>query len=255
MAAGIAHIGTSGWSYKHWSNGVFYPPKLPPRRWLEYFTERFSTVELNATFYRLPQESTFAGWVDRTPERFVFAVKASRIITHIKRLRDLDDSLDVFLARAALLGPKLGPILFQLPPSLRRDDGLLAEFLATVRDRAGGESLRLAFEARSETWFAEPVYAILSQARTALVFSDYGRLDPRGPATGPFMYVRRHGPGSRYNRPYPARAIQADADLMAQSLREGRDAFVYYNNDFGGHAIHNAREITDALRARGCEVD
>lgn len=252
--AGTAYIGTSGWTYKHWADGIFYPPDVPSRAWLEFYAERFPTVELNASFYRLPQEKTFAGWKRRTPRGFLFAVKASRIITHIKRLRGARDALDLLLERAALLGAKLGPVLFQLPPSLRRDDAVLRDFLAALRAHARGRRLRAAFEFRHPSWLDDAVFEGLEKARVSLVLADYGRVAPREPATARYVYVRRHGPGSRYNRPYSRADLERDADMIEPWLREGRDVYAYFNNDVGGHAIRNARELAEILRRRGLAV-
>jgi len=166
-------IGCSGWNYKHWRNGVFYPPRLPPRRWLEFYANHFETVEINSTFYRLPRESAVANWAAESPPGFVFAVKMSRYATHIKRLRDLGPSIGLFYKRIRPFvgSPKLGPVLWQLPPGFRRDDERLAQALAQLP--AG----RHCFEFREPSWFAEPVYELLRAHGVALVIGD----DPRRP--------------------------------------------------------------------------
>jgi len=164
-------VGCSGWNYDHWRNGVLYPPRCPPREWLDYYARHFDTVEVNATFYRLPRRDAVANWVRTTPPGFVFAVKMSRYVTHIRRLRDPAAGVRRFYERIAPLvrSPKLGPVLWQLPGNFRRDDELLAEALALLPRG------RHCFEFRHESWFAPEVYELLRSAGAALVIGD----DPR----------------------------------------------------------------------------
>ena len=159
-------VGTSGWQYASWK-GRFYPKGLAQARWLDHYASRFDTVELNNSFYRLPAESTFEGWRERTPARFVFVVKASRYITHIRRLREAKDSVDLFWDRAQRIGDKLGPVLFQLPPRFRADLDLLRAFL-----RALPKGMRAAFEFRDKSWESEDVYRLLDNAGAAWVIPD-----------------------------------------------------------------------------------
>ena len=163
------HIGCSGWNYDHWRNGVFYPPRCPARRWLTYYAERFDTVEVNSSFYRLPRRDAVARWVEQTPEDFVFAVKVSRYLTHIKRLRGVDVHLPLLLERIRPLSDagKLGPLLWQLPPTFVRDDGRLAEALASFPTE-----FRHAVEFRHESWFAERPLELLAERGVALVIAD-----------------------------------------------------------------------------------
>ena len=153
-------VGLSGWNYAHWRGGVFYPRRLPASRWLEFYAERFDTVEVNSTFYRLPRVDAVARWVEQTPAGFLFSVKASRYLTHIKRLRDLGPGLERFLERIEpLLGsPKLGPLLWQLPPTFRRDHERLSEALARLP-----RELRHCVEFRDPSWFVEDTYALLRE--------------------------------------------------------------------------------------------
>jgi uncharacterized protein YecE (DUF72 family) len=197
---GRIFVGTSGWSYGHWRE-VFYPRALPAREYLRFYASHFATVEINSSFYHLPTAGTVTRWLQETPDHFCFALKASRYLTHRLRLRDADQSLQAFLQVAGLFGPKLGPLLFQLPPSLHRDDALLADFLAHLpRDR------RVAFEFRHRSWYDDAVLALLSAAGVALCVHDF-----RGCETPPalcsrltasFAYVRFHGPQSPYTGSY-----------------------------------------------------
>jgi uncharacterized protein YecE (DUF72 family) len=237
------HVGCSGWSYAHWRNGVFYPARLPAREWLPYYARHFDTVEVNATFYRLPKVSTAAGWVERTPPGFVLAVKASRYVTHVKRLNGLGESVDILLDRIRPLvdSPKLGPILWQLPPDFTRDDDRLARALDELP-----LALRHAFEFRHESWFVEDTYRLLRQHGVALVVAD--RAGAPGlrqeELTADFAYVRLHaGPhGGNYSH----------AELGAWKRRvEGyarsAEVFVYFNNDWHGYAVENAFYLQGTL--------
>ncbi len=247
MTGTRALVGTSGWSYQHWRER-FYPADVPQRRWLEYFVEHFPTVELNASFYRQPKDSTFDGWRERTPEGFVFAVKMNRFITHRKRLADVGGELDRFLSGACRLKEKLGPVLVQLPPSLHRDDSLLGSFLELMRGRDPSRELRFAFEFRHGSWLDDHVYGQLREAGCALVWNDYVGVEVSDVATADFIYVRRHGFGGRYAGCYSHQALARDAELLTKHLDQGRDAFVYFNNDAQAFAIENARTLTELLR-------
>jgi uncharacterized protein YecE (DUF72 family) len=232
----VIRIGCSGWNYEHWRNGVFYPPKLPPRRWLDFYAKHFDTVEVNSTFYRLPRENAVANWVRESPEKFLFAVKMSRYVTHIKRLRDLPLSLELFYSRIRpLVGtPKLGPVLWQLPGTFRRDDERLAEALDALPPG------RHCFEFRHESWFVDEVYELLRRAGVALVIGD----TPQRPfqaheLTADWTFIRfHHGTRGRHSN-YSEREIEEWAELIEGWAARG-DAYVYFNNDRNGYAVRNA---------------
>jgi uncharacterized protein YecE (DUF72 family) len=186
-------IGTSGWTYPSWK-GVFYPKDLPSARFLEFFTKKFSTTEVNYSFYHLPKPTTYKKWAAQVPESFMFAVKASRFITHIKRLTDVEEPWRLFLQNAQALGPHLGPILFQFPASFRRDNDRLTEFLKMARTVApGADRLRMVFEFRHESWFSGDIYRLLSRHGAALCISDSSRYPRRDVMTADFVYFRFHG--------------------------------------------------------------
>jgi uncharacterized protein YecE (DUF72 family) len=238
----MVRIGCSGWSYQHWK-GRFYPGRAPESGWLGLYAETFDTVEVNATFYRLPLRSTVAGWAARTPRTFLFAVKASRYLTHVKRLRDLPAGLARLEERIAPLreADKLGPVLWQLPASFRRDDVRLAETLARLPDG------RHAFEFRHPSWF-DDVYALLREHRAALVVADRDGL-PEAPwvDTAGWWYVRlHHGRAGRRGNYSPA-----ELERWAERLR-GRsgDAYVYFNNDWEGFAPQNAATLRSLVADR-----
>ena len=238
-------IGLSGWNYAHWRNGVFYPPRLPAARWLEFYAERFDTVEVNSTFYRLPRADAVARWLEQTPEGFLFSVKASRYLTHVKRLRDLGPGLERFLERIdPLLGsPKLGPLLWQLPPTFRRDDDRLAAALARLP-----RELRHCFEFRDPSWFVEDTYALLREHGVALAIGDRPQVNafPAHEPTADWTYVRFHS-GTRGRR---GNYSESELRAWAARLREWsrtRDVFAYFNNDWEGFAPRNAARLRQLL--------
>jgi uncharacterized protein YecE (DUF72 family) len=240
--AGDILVGTSGFSYRHWRKGVFYPDGVPQAKELEYFAGEFRTVELNSPFYHLPSETTFAQWKRRTPRDFVFAVKASRFITHVKQLRGCEEPLTTLVMRARKLGGKLGPLLFQLPPSLELDLDRLSSFLRLLP-----KARRVVFEFRHESWFRDPVYALLEKQRVALCLAVGGRSASEPVVTAPFVYLRMHyGAGKDGN--FTKRQLVSWAERLERWLAEGLDAYAYFNNDWGGLAVKNARALRDLLK-------
>jgi uncharacterized protein YecE (DUF72 family) len=239
------YIGCSGFSYRHWSAGVFYPAGLSQRKWLEHYSTRFNTVELNSTFYRLPPESNFASWRTRTPENFRFAVKGSRLITHIRRLEGCGELVEEFMGRVSVLGDKLGVVLWQLPPGFQADGDQLRQFARMLKN-AGFP--RHAFEFRHSSWLEPETEVILVDFGFARVAAD-SRSCPVEEAGGGgnFVYFRRHGPGGRYNALYPEVALQEDAGRIKAWLTAGRDVFVYFNNDARGYAPHNATQLLQMI--------
>ncbi len=240
----MIHIGTSGWNYQHWRD-VFYPRGLPSRVWLEHYASEFETVEVNATFYRLLPASTFEGWRARTPEGFLFAIKAPRTITHRKRLADCEEELAAFLARARLLGDRLGPLLFQLPPNWGCDPERLSAFL---RHLSGGP--RCAFEFRSESWHCEAVYCLLREADAALVRVSAPRFPDADVRTADFQYVRMHGKPRLYVSKYSDAELARWAGEITAWAGAGQEVFVYFNNDAHGHAVEDARQLRRLLESR-----
>jgi uncharacterized protein YecE (DUF72 family) len=230
-------IGTSGWTYAHW-RGVFYPRGLPQARWLEHYAAEFDSVELNASFYRLPAETAFSGWRCRTPDGFLFSLKAPRSITHIKRLADCAQDLGNFLSRADLLRDRRGPILFQLPPRWPCDLSRLADFLASLP--AG---LRFAFEFRDESWLCDPVYSLLQARNAALVRVSAPRYPDAEARTAGFSYLRMHGEERLYASKYSEQSLRRWAEVIADWTRAGQQVFVYFNNDARGHAVADARAL------------
>lgn len=239
-----AFIGTSGWNYKHW-RGDIYPNGLAQRRWLEFFAPEFDTVELNTSFYAIPKPASVAAWVSATPPGFRFSVKMWRGITHYRKLRGAADFTRKFLDTMEVLPQnRRAPLLLQLPPGQPKDLSRLEDYIYEFRTLAPTD-WRLAVEFRNASWRDEEVRRMLDRTGVALCLHDMlGRADCREPNHVPFIYVRRHGSaGGRYAGGYSAEAIAGDAQDIARWLAEGRDVYVYYNNDIGGHAFHNARDL------------
>lgn len=227
-------MGTSGWTYRHWKDD-FYPPKLPQRRWLEYYQEQFRTVEINATFYRLMPESTMRSWESRATPGFHFAVKGWQTVTHYRRLHNVESVVAQVVARAELLGPHLGPILWQLPPGLHADVPLLREFLALLPSE-----LSFAFEFRHDSWFADAVYAALEERGCGLCLYDMAGRQTPIQATSATVYLRFHGPERGYSGGYSDDELGVWAERVNAFRTEGRDVWAYFNNDVGGHAPRDA---------------
>lgn len=237
MPAAI-RIGTSGWHYKHWI-GPFYPPKLPASRMLEYYFERFDTVEINNSFYRLPPESALANWRDSTPPGFCLAMKGSRFITHMKKLKDPEQALQRFFERADILGKKLGPILFQLPPQWPLNLERFESFL-----RALPRHHRYAFEFRNSTWHDPRVYEMLKQHDAAFCPFDLAGFQSPIEVTANFAYVRLHGPGRKYQGTYGDDVLDSWAKRIRGWRKRLDSVYVYFDNDQAGFAVR------DALRMR-----
>jgi uncharacterized protein YecE (DUF72 family) len=243
-SAGI-RVGCSGWNYAHWRNGVFYPPRCASRHWLEFYSRRFDTVEVNTTFYRLPNESAVARWVDETPEHFTFSVKVSRYVTHVKRLLDVERHLPLLYERIRPLvgSPKLGPLLWQLPPSFPCDLDRLAGALEQTDD-----GHRHAFEFRHPSWFRDEVYAVLREHGVALVIGDRPEVKEfqTHELTADFTFVRFHS-GSRGRNGNYSHAELDDWAERLERLGAEVEVFVYFNNDWEGYAVENARYLQSVL--------
>jgi len=241
---GTLRIGCSGWEYRHW-RGDFYPEDLPRTRWFEHYAATFDTVEINNTFYRLPEASTFASWAARAPVRFLFAVKASRFLTHMKKLKDPDEPIERLFSRMRPLGRHLGPVLYQLPPGWKPDLERLERFLQTLP-----RGIHHVMEFRDPSWYSAEVFRLLARHRTALCLHDM-----RGSATvreriGPFVYVRFHGATGGYSGGYPDDRLADWADWLAAQRRAGVGVYAYFNNDVGGHAPRNAVTLGRLLEER-----
>jgi uncharacterized protein YecE (DUF72 family) len=237
------HIGTSGWVYPHW-RGIFYPEGLPQSEWFGFFAGHFDTVEINNTFYRLPETNTFDDWAEQAPPGFVYAVKANRYLTHMKKLKEAHESLERFLGRVRRLGDALGPILWQLPPHWHAN----AERLATHAGRLPRDMTH-AFEFRDPDWFQASIRRVL-EGHT-LAFCIYDMVDHDCPewVTAPSVYLRFHGPAIKYGGRYGREKLAPWADRVKSWESEGREVFAYFNNDLGGFALEDARTLRELAEA------
>lgn len=235
------HIGTSGWHYQHWK-GPFYPRDLPDNRLLEHYVKHFQTAEINSTFYRLPEKETFAQWRDSVPDGFIFSVKASRYITHMKKLKDPAKPVDTFIKRVEALGNKLGPILFQLPPRWQVNIDRLRRFLELLPG-----SHRYAFEFRDPSWFGKETEGLLAEKGAAFCIYDLERRQSPRPVTADFVYVRLHGPEGAYQGNYDDRALQDWAQSFSSWADQGKQVFCYFDNDEKGYAPVNALKLAELV--------
>jgi uncharacterized protein YecE (DUF72 family) len=241
----IFRIGTSGYSYKHWSDGVFYPSGLSQQRWLDFYATHFDTVELNVTFYRQPTPYTFKRWRDRTPEGFAFTVKGSRYITHILRLNDPETPLARFFDSVKLLGEKLKIVLWQLPPGFKLDMGRLDRFCKLITS-ISPEGVGNCFEFRNKSWFCDEVYALLEHYGCHLCVADSPRYPSEEKVISNIGYLRLHGSETMYGYNYSPYELSSWAKRI--SSWKASEVYIYFNNDFMGYAVKNAMTLKEILR-------
>ncbi len=234
-------IGTSGWHYEHWRNN-FYPSDLARAKWLEFYASHFNAVELNNSFYRLPSEKAFATWYRSSPPGFVFAVKVSRFITHIKRLRDTNEPLQNFLTRANFLQEKLGPLLYQLPPGMKRNEHVLESFLQTLPP-----GYQHVFEFRNESWLSSEIIALLRRHNVALCVFDMPGFTCPAVVTADFAYFRFHGSKGLYWSCYSDDELHDWATKIAEAVRDLKIVYIFFNNDAEAYAVCNALTLARFL--------
>lgn len=234
---GNIYIGTSGWHYKHWK-GNFYPANMPQRDYLNHYLQFFKTVEINNSFYKLPAADTFACWRKAVPEDFIFAVKGSRFITHMKKLKDPEQSFAKFIHQVGFLEEKLGPILFQLPPMWNLNYQRLKIFLEMLP-----AYYRYTIEFRNANWYDERVYELLREHKVAFcIYELEGHMSPME-VTADFVYVRLHGPEGKYAGSYSDTALQWWANQALTWSLQGKHVYIYFDNDQNGYAVFNAQTL------------
>ena len=238
---GNIRIGTSGWHYPHW-RGPFYPADLPAGQMLEFYVRHFSSVEVNNSFYRLPTSAALQSWRNTTPNDFCFAVKASRFLTHMKKLKDPETGLAKFLARVEQLGERLGPVLFQLPPRWKCNLERLACFLAALP-----EGRSYSFELRDPSWHVPNVYCLLGHHNAAFCIYELSGFQSPLQITADFVYVRLHGPGGAYQGSYSTASLEAWARRLREWGSGLKGVYVYFDNDQAGFAARNALELKSLL--------
>lgn len=237
-------VGTSGWYYEHWVER-FYPAEILKSELLPYFSRYFSTVELNNSFYRLPTVQSFENWYEKTPGNFIFSVKASRTITHYRKLVNIEGSLDIFLNRAVSLKEKLGPILYQLPPSLKKDINLLKSFLTNLPDRLTAKNLRQTIEFRNSSWLDKETFKLLSRFNIAYCIISMQGFPVCLETTADFVYIRMHGAARTIS--YSDKELRKWVDYIKDFLQKDLDVYIYFNNDYQAYAVENAKRIKELL--------
>lgn len=236
-------IGCSGFSYRHW-RGTFYPDDITQKEWFTYYSSHFSTVELNVTFYRTPNAETFRHWHDDSAANFSFAVKGSRFITHIKRLQEIEESLDRFFGPAQQLKEKMQVVLWQLPPQFKLNLERLESFLVLLENYG----VRNTLEFRNESWIVPEVVDLCRSRNVSLCMADHPPFLDEPPITADFVYIRRHGMQGSYNGFYSSEQLAKDAARIRGYLERDLDVFIYFNNDLGGAAPNNAIELAGMLQ-------
>lgn len=238
----MIHIGTSGWHYKHWK-GPFYPEDLPDKELLKFYSARFDSAEINNSFYQVPEKKTLQQWSRTAGENFIFAAKASRYITHMKKLKDPRQPVKKFMDKIEALGDSLGPVLFQLPPNWKKNTGRLKSFLEVLP-----KGFRFTFEFRDPDWFGRDVYELLAAQGAAFCIYDFNRRKSPKAVTADFIYIRLHGPGGAYKGKYDVQTLSGWAGAVSQWQKQGKDVFCYFDNDQEGFAVENAARLKRMLR-------
>ncbi len=238
----MIYIGTSGYNYKHWVDN-FYPKDLSQRKWLKYYSGFFNTVELNVTFYRLPQEKAFLSWYKETPKDFKFCLKGSRFITHVKKLKDVNELVKNFMNQAKLLKEKLEVVLWQFPENFKSNLERLEVFLKILK----AYKIRFAFEFRNESWFIDEVYELLKKYNYSLVIADSSQWPYVEKITSNFLYLRFHGGQELYGSKYSEKELETQAKKIKDWQRKA-DVYVYFNNDFRGFAVENALKLKELTK-------
>jgi len=236
----IIRVGCSGWNYPHWK-GRFYPDGLKQREWFDFYCSSFDTVEINNTFYHLPREEVFCQWERQAKSGFIYAVKANRYLTHLKKLRHVQDPLAKFIARVRLLGSKLGPILYQLPPHWTKDCQRLESFLDLLP-----KDLVHVFEFRDQSWMEDDIFHLLDRYRCSFCIHDMPGLSCPRKVIGSVCYLRFHGMGEKYQGKYPASSLLEWAEWIKG---QGVDVYAYFNNDALAHAVFDAKQLKAYLES------
>ncbi len=236
------YVGTSGWSYQHWKS-VFYPEDLPFKKWFGFYTQEFSTVEINATFYRLYEKETFQNWYDKAPEEFIYILKTPRLISHTKKLANVQSDIQNFCENASVLNEKLGLFLLQLPPKLPYNPDLLIEAILAFSDPS-----KVVVEFRDQHWYTTEIRDILQKTESIFCSIDAPGFNPPGWVTSEIGYIRLHGRKSWYSENYEHFQLAEISKLAHQMIRNGaKQVYIFFNNDIDGHAAKNALDLSRML--------
>lgn len=248
------YVGTSGWQYHHW-RGIFYPEDLPTKDWLIYYSQKFQTVEINSSFYHLPREITFKNWAAKVPINFLFAVKVWRRITHLKKLKNIEEDLKIFFERASALKEKFGPLLFQFPSNFKATEENIKKLKTLgqfIREHSWLHSCKFAkghcaFEFRHPSWFNKKVYQILKKYNLALCWADTPCYPYEEEITADYIYIRLHGHTDLYVSKYTKKQLKDYAQKIKKMIQQSRTVYVYFDNDAYGYAIENAQELRNLI--------
>lgn len=244
------YIGTSGWSYDSWIE-KFYPKEISKAKWLGYYSKYFNTVEINSSFYHLPKPETFKNWFKNTPAGFKFSVKASKYITHTKKLLNCKDPLENLFEASSWLKEKLEIFLFQLPPSLKKDYQRIKNFfnlLFELKKYNEFNKYKYVFEFRDESWFCDEIYELLNEYGVGCVISNSGIFPAHNIITGNFCYIRMHGSTSLYSSKYNDDELKEVAEMSLKNINNNVPTYIYFNNDVCGYAIENAISLQEMLK-------
>jgi uncharacterized protein YecE (DUF72 family) len=244
MSGQTFFIGTSGWNYKHWI-GKFYPEDLSVKEWFNYYKDRFSTVELNTSFYHLPKRNTFEKWRINSPDNFIYSVKASRYITHVKKMIEPEEPVKKFFESAEALKEKTGPILFQLPPGWKYNDGRFKEFLSVLP-----KNYKYTFEFRNETWWNDEVLSLLKDNNAAFCMFELAGVRTPQFLTADFAYIRLHGPGGKYQGSYNDDVLRSWANDFLSWDKTIKEVYCYFDNDDSAFAVYNAMRLKELLEEK-----
>ena len=235
------HVGCSGWNYNHWK-GLFYPKKSSSAAWFKEYSSHFSTVEINNTFYQLPGKPTFKKWHDQAPPKFIYAVKANRFITHMKKLKDPKVPVKHFLSHARLLKGHFGPVLFQLPPRWKVNTERLDAFTDVLP-----RGPQYIFEFRESSWYDEDIYRLLISKKMSLCLHDMKGSESPDLFVGPILYIRFHGSSELYGGKYRIGTLRKRAKLIKEALKKGKDVYAYFNNDAEANAPRDALRLKNLI--------
>ncbi len=244
------YIGTSGYTYPHWGNGIFYASGLPPEKWLEFYSRQFNGVELTTTSHQLADSATVRGWLKSTPREFRFSVKGSSYITHIKRLKDVSESLEMVARNINPLKPKIACFLWQLPPGFKKDHQALADFCSLLEKTRFFQGFRHVFEFSDASWFSSEVYRVLKDHRCCLCFTDSPEKPGEWAVTTDFIYAKFNGGTAFYNSHYSRNELEQLADKVRAFRDKVHTVYAFFNNDEQGFAVYNAQTFRMLLLER-----
>lgn len=234
------NVGTSGWFYNHWHK-LFYPEDIPKTKWFKFYTENFKTVEINSSYYHFPTDSGVKKWYQTSPDDFIFTMKANRYITHLRKLKNVESQTSDFLKTVSGLKQKLGPVLFQLPPSFKKDLAVLKDFLSLLKKQK-----HCVFEFRNDTWYSDDCFSLLADNGMTFCIYDMGDFQTPREITSDMIYIRFHGTSGKYGGTYPDKMLKEWAEWIRKN-KKIKSCYCYFNNDSNAYAVYNAKSLINIL--------